>query len=69
MSAEKEVVQMIWEVLWQSRGRIVKYRSVPHIRSPFCNLSASRKRRGGLYAGSDILSHEYAPSSSATPRC
>jgi len=21
---------------------------------PFCNLSASRKRRGGLYAGSDI---------------
>ena len=45
------------------------YRSVPHIRPPFCNLSASRKRRGGLYAGSDILSHEYAPSSGATPRC
>ena len=24
---------------------------------------------GGLYAGSDILSREYAPSSGATPRC
>ena len=37
------------------------YRSVPHIRPLFCNLSASRKRKGGLYAGSDILSREYAP--------
>ena len=45
------------------------YRSVPHIRPLFCNLSASRKHMGGLYAGSDILSREYAPSSSATPRC
>jgi len=45
------------------------YRSVPHIRPPFCNLSTSRKHRGGLYAGSDILSHKYTPSSGATPRC
>ena len=35
----------------------------------FFNLSASRKRRGGLYAGSENLSREYAPSSGATPRC
>jgi len=35
----------------------------------FCNLSISRKCRGGIYAGSDILSHEYASSSGATPRC
>ena len=34
----------------------------------FCNLSASQKCRWGLYAGSDILSHVYAPSSEATPR-
>ena len=45
------------------------YHTIPHIRSPFCNLSASRKCRGGLYAGSDILSREYAPSPGATPRC
>ena len=36
---------------------------------PVCNLSVSQKRRGGLYAGSEILSREYAPSSEATPRC
>ena len=46
-----------------------RYSSVPHIRPLFCNLSASRKRRGGLYAGSENLSREYAPSSGATPRC
>ena len=45
---------------WRSTAT---YRSVPHIRPPFCNLSASRKR--GLYAGSDILSCEYVPSSGA----
>ena len=52
-------------------GEAYVYRSVPHIRPLFCNLSASRKRRGGggLYTGSDILSREYAPSSDATPRC
>ena len=39
---------------------------------PFCNLHASRKRGGGgLYAGSVILSREYAHSSEAglTPVC
>jgi len=35
------------------------YRSVPHIRPPFCNLSGSQKHGGSLYAGSDILSREY----------
>jgi len=47
------------------------YHSVPHIRPPFFNLSASRKRGGGggLYAGSDILPREYAPTSGAMPRC
>ena len=41
------------------------YGSVPHIQvhPPFCNLSTSWKRRGGLYAGSDILSRIYAPTS------
>jgi len=29
-----------------------KYRSVPHIRPPFCNLSTSRKRGGG--GGGDV---------------
>ena len=36
------------------------YRSVPQIRPPFCNLSLSTKRRGGLYAGCDIFSRDYA---------
>ena len=48
---------------------ICVYRSVPHIGPPFCNLSTSRKCRGGLYVGSDILSCECAPFSRATPRC
>jgi len=42
------------------------------IYDPVCNLSASRKslcRGGGLYAGSDFLSREYAPSFGAKPRC
>ena len=48
--------------------------TLPHFNTPHTYLSgtcvvASRKRRGGLYAGSDILSREYAPSSGATPRC
>ena len=28
---------------------------------PICNLSLSTKRRGGLYAGCDIFSRDYAP--------
>ena len=44
------------------------YRSVAHIRPPFCNLSPSRKRRG-LLCGIWHLSCEYAPSSGATSRC
>ena len=39
------------------------YRSVPQIRPPFCNLSLSTKRRGGLYVGCDIFSRDYAPPS------
>ena len=35
--------------------------SVPQIRSPFCNLSLSTKRRGGLYAGCNDFSRDYAP--------
>ena len=48
------------------------YRSVPQIRPPFCNLSLSTKRRGGLYVGCDNFSHDYAPPSStdkAWPHC
>ena len=37
-----------------------KYRSVPQIRPHFCNLSLSTKRRGGLYAGCDNFSRDYA---------
>ena len=37
------------------------YRSVPQIRPPFCNLSLSTKRRGGLYAGCADFSRDYAP--------
>ena len=37
-----------------------KYRSVSQIRPPFCNLSPSTKRRGGLYAGCDNFSRDYA---------
>ena len=36
------------------------YRSVPQIRPPFCNLSLGTKRTGGLYAGCDNFSREYA---------
>ena len=36
------------------------YRSVPQICPPFCNLSLSTKRRGGLYAGCDNFSRNYA---------
>ena len=36
------------------------YRSVPQIRPPFCNLNLSTKRKGGLYAGCDIFSRDYA---------
>ena len=36
------------------------YRSVPQIRPPFCNLSLSTKHRGGLYAGCDNFSRDYA---------
>ena len=36
------------------------YRSVPQIRPPFCNFSFSTKRRGGLYAGCDNFSRDYA---------
>ena len=34
---------------------------------PFCNLSLSTKRRGGLYTGSDIFSRDYAIYSGAPP--
>ena len=37
------------------------YRSVPQIRPPFCNLGLSTKRRGGLYAGCNDFSRDYAP--------
>ena len=43
--------------------------SVPYTRPQFCNVSACWKHGGSLYAGSDILSLEYAPSSGATSRC
>ena len=36
------------------------YRSVPQIRPPFCNFSLSTKRKGGLYAGCDNFSRDYA---------
>ena len=36
---------------------------------PFATLALVENVGGGLYAGSDILSREYAPSSGATPRC
>ena len=64
-------VLMVYKYMYSASyypGKFQSYCSVPHIRPPFCNLSATRKRRGGLYAGSDILSREYAPSSGATPR-
>ena len=38
----------------------ITYRSVPQIRPPFCNLSLSTKRRGGLYTGCDNFSRDYA---------
>jgi len=59
----KEAYVILGKQEWQVQPNHWTYRSVPHIRPPFCNLRASRKRRGGLYAGSDILSREYAPSS------
>ena len=37
-----------------------RYRSFPQIRPPFCNLSLSTKRRGGLCAGCDDFSRDYA---------
>ena len=40
---------------------IIIPRSVPQIRPPFCNLSLSTKCRGGLYAGCDDFSRDYAP--------
>ena len=39
------------------------YRSVPQIRPPSRNLSLSTKRRGGLYAGCEDFSRDYAPPS------
>ena len=36
------------------------YHSVPQIGPPFCNLSLSTKRSGGLYAGCDNFSRDYA---------
>ena len=45
----------------QAFPTMLVYRSVPQIRPPFCNLSLSTKRRGGLYAGCDIFSRDYAP--------
>ena len=33
---------------------------IPQICPPFCNLSLSTKRRGGLYAGCDNFSRDYA---------
>ena len=45
------------------------YRSVLHIHPPFATLELVENVGGGLYAGSDILSREYDPSSGATPRC
>ena len=39
---------------------ISNYCSVLQIRPPFCNLSLSTKRRGGLYAGCDNFSRDYA---------
>ena len=59
-----EITFIVRNVLSIELSRILP--SVPHIRPPFCNLSASWKCKGGLY---DILSREYAPSSGAMPRC
>ena len=41
-------------------GADAQHRSVPQISSPFCNISLSTKRRGGLYAGCDDFSRDYA---------
>ena len=42
----------------------IQYRTMPQIRSPFCNLCLSTKHRGGgmggLYAGCDNFSRDYA---------
>ena len=46
-----------------------KYRSVPQIRPPFCNLRLSRKRRGGLYVGCDNFSRDYALPSGYEVNC
>ena len=46
---------------------VIQLLQCPGYTPPVCNLSASQKRRGGLHAGSDILS--CAPSSGATPKC
>ena len=49
--------------VWRERQHqeVYMYRSVPQIHPPFCNLSFSTKRRGGLYAGCDGFSRDYAP--------
>ena len=46
--------------------QVSKYRSVLQI-PPFCNLSPSTKRKGGLCAGCDIFSRDYALPSGAPP--
>ena len=47
-------------------GNVYIYCSVPQIRPPFCNLSLNTKHGGGLYAGCDNFSYDYAlPSNKA----
>ena len=46
---DRPVVSTFEMVTWNYLYEWI-YRSVPQIRPPFCNLSLSTKRRGGLYA-------------------
>ena len=43
------------------------YHSAPQIHPPFCNLSLSTNRKGGLYVGCDIFSRDYTLPSGAPP--
>ena len=41
--------------------RVITVVSRKYAPPPLCNLSLSTKRRGGLYAGCDDFSRDYAP--------
>ena len=62
-------VLALWDKLRGPRGGwcmcmfcIYMYRSVPQIRTPFCNLSLSTKRRGGAYTRDATISPAITPS-------